>query len=195
MDEFRFTRQELVHITLTALIELLALGLIQVAASQILLEPWRSLAIILLSAIALLGALIVILRLIGARAPRPAASQIEPGARAFAPSITQALRDPKWERGDQLTFEGLVLLDEIRKGGDRTELASAWLDDVREFLRTQNATAWAMFDTPTGMLPFRSNGYPRAMVELATAVDRALFLIRLTNPRHYGRAHIAQGHG
>jgi hypothetical protein len=113
----------------------------------------------------------------------------------IAPAIAPPPKDPKWAQGDQLMFEGLSLLDEIRKGGDRQEQASAWLDDVREFLRTHNPTAWAMFDTPTGLLPFRSSGYPQAMVELATAVDRALFLIRLTNPRRYARVGLASGSG
>lgn len=120
--------------------------------------------------------------------------ELETGAGATGPPA-EAPRDPKWAQGDQLMFEGLALLDEIRKGGDRKEQASAWLEDVREFLRTHNPTAWAMFDAPTGLLPFRSSGYPHATVELATSVDRALFLIRLTNPRRYARIGVARGRG
>jgi hypothetical protein len=111
----------------------------------------------------------------------------------FPPGVVQAPKDPKWEKGDQLTFEGSALLDVIRMGEDRHEHASAWLEDVREFLKDNNPQAWAAFDAPTGLLPYRSGGYPKAMVDMATAIDRALFLIRQTNPRIYGRAKVAGG--
>jgi uncharacterized membrane protein len=117
--------------------------------------------------------------------------QREGGLRAFPPTVTVAPKDPKWDQGDQLMFEGLALLDEIRKGGDRRQQTLAWLEDVREFVKAHNPTAWSMFDAPTGLLPVRSSGFPKAVVDLATDVDRALYLIRLTNPRRFGRAGVA----
>jgi hypothetical protein len=117
--------------------------------------------------------------------------QREGGLRGYPPTVTVAPKDPKWDQGDQLMFEGLALLDEIRKGGDRQQQTLAWLADVKEFLRAHNPTAWSMFDAPTGLLPFRGSGHPKAMVDLATDVDRALYLIRVTNPRRFGRACLA----
>jgi hypothetical protein len=201
MDAFRFSRHELVRIGMTAVIELIILASIQGLAAVLLLEPWRSIAIIVLSALVILGGFAVLLKWLG----RPVALVAGPtGPKPNLPPVLEHLvaattppaqppRDPKWEQGDQLMFEGLALLDEIRKGGNRTEQASAWLEDVREFLRVHNPTAWTMFDAPVGLLPFKSTGYTRATVELATAVDRALFLIRVTNPRRYARAGVAIG--